>query len=157
MNIIKINKRSDNINKWTNIIYKNFINLVDNNVNHTKKEIYRILTSDHNNNYVLCNNNIFIGYIISEDIVISDGRLCCFIYYIYISSKYRGKRLSKFLLNKIIDDTYKKGISFIMLLVNNKNNKAINLYKKYNFKEDNFIETTINKNNDFIAMTLRIK
>jgi GNAT superfamily N-acetyltransferase len=52
---------------------------------------------------------------------------------IYILHQLQGKGIGKFMLNKIIDDVKPEGAKFLELNVN-RNNKALEFYKKFGFK-----------------------
>lgn len=54
---------------------------------------------------------------------------------INILDNYQGNGYSKLLMNELIKYTQENNIENITLEVNRDNTKAINLYKKYNFKE----------------------
>ncbi len=75
---------------------------------------------------------------------------------IVVSKKYRQKNIASILLNKIIDLCYEKNINEITLEVSEKNIPAINLYKKFNFKEVGLRKNYYGVNNNAIIMTLYI-
>ena len=109
-----------------------------NEVNHNKEEIRRQINSDHNRSYYLAVNNKIVAYVITEDIVIKDGRFTNFIYYLYVSSKHRYKGYSKILLDLINNETKKKGVPSIMLIVRKTNYIAQKLYKKDGFIKEEY-------------------
>uniref|UniRef100_A0A6C0ABV5 N-acetyltransferase domain-containing protein n=1 Tax=viral metagenome TaxID=1070528 RepID=A0A6C0ABV5_9ZZZZ len=147
MRIQKLNKNVNNKDKFIEIIYKNFLDLKHKDVNHNKVEIKRQIESNHNRSYYLTINNKIVAYIVSENIVVKDGRFTNFIYYLYVSSKHRGKGYSKILLDLINKETKNK-VPSIMLIVRKSNYLAQNIYKKYGF----IIEDYNGIDHDFIVM-----
>lgn len=68
----------------------------------------------------------------------------------------RHQGIGKLLLNEIIKISKENNIYLINLEVNAKNTIAINLYKKYNFKEVGLRKKYYNGQDDAILMTLKI-
>jgi len=77
------------------------------------------------------------------------------LYDIGISTDYQGKGYSKFLMNFYIELVKSNGCDTILLEVNNINNKAINLYKKFGFEEYGKRKNYYGEN-DAILMKLQV-
>lgn len=138
MNILIKNRNMKNKNKYIEIIYKNFTNLINTEVVHSKQDIQRILNSDNYYGFFLYFKNKLVGYAISEISIIQDGRKVLFLNYLYISSVYRRKGYGKLIMNKVIDYTKNElGINFIILIVEKNKISNINFYKKLGFVNEN--------------------
>lgn len=74
-------------------------------------------------------NGEIVGYLGSWLIVDE-----CHITNVAVDLKYRGLKIAKQLLIKLIDECYKKLIKYITLEVRVSNTPAINLYEKFGFK-----------------------
>lgn len=150
--VVKIDKNSDLKRRLTDIVYKNFVNLANENVVHDRDEISRILSSDKATNILIYYKNRIVAYVLSETIVIADGRLCTYIYYLYVSSKHRGKGYSKILLDAVIDHTKAQGVSYVILMTSKNNIRAKNLYKSRGFIADK----TVYVDPNFTMLTLNL-
>ena len=75
---------------------------------------------------------------------------------IVVKKSFRGKHLSTYMMNYIIDFCKSHNISNINLEVNIKNTIAISLYKKYNFKEVGLRKNYYNGTDDAVLMTLEL-
>ena len=76
---------------------------------------------------------------------------------IVVKKKYRKKGIGKELLEKIIDFSIEKNFDIIDLEVNSKNEPAINLYRKFGFKEVGLRRKYYNNIDDAILMEKNIK
>lgn len=103
--------------------------------------------NDFQKYYVYKINNEIIGFIIYS--IIYDR---CELDYIGIVDKYKNKGYAKKLMNFMIDDCKKNKCLNITLEVNEKNITAINLYKKFNFKEVAKRNNYYGKNNALLMM-----
>lgn len=75
---------------------------------------------------------------------------------IVVAKSHRQKNVGSFLLNKIINLCLENNINELTLEVSEKNIAAINLYKKFNFKEVGIRKNYYGVNNNAIIMTLYI-
>lgn len=75
--------------------------------------------------------------------------------YLYINEKYRNKGYSKRLLDFMFTDLKRKSVEIVTLEVKKSNIKAINLYKKYFFKEV-AIRKKYYKNEDGLLMVRKL-
>lgn len=115
-----------------------------------KKSIIDSLTNEKLNYFVLLKNDKVVGFfeclIISPEIELYD---------ICIDEEFQGFGYSKLLMNYLIELAKQFDVATIFLEVNSINNKAINLYSKYGFKQ-----YSIRKNyygeNDAILMKLEL-
>ena len=76
---------------------------------------------------------------------------------IVVRKKYRKKGIGKELLEKLISFSKEKNFELINLEVNSKNEPAINLYKKFGFKEVGLRKKYYNNIDDAILMEKNIK
>lgn len=118
-------------------------------------EIKNINESLKNNPFFNCykyeENNKILGYICFEDLI---DRIE--IDYIYVKPKYRNGKIGSKLIDYLIDYCIKKDKKNISLEVNEKNEIAIKLYKKYNFYEV-AVRKNYYKNDNGILMIREVK
>ncbi len=57
------------------------------------------------------------------------------IYDLYVRPQFRNRGMGSALLKNALDDLKRRGVEIVQLTVMSKNNKALNLYKKYGFTE----------------------
>ena len=76
---------------------------------------------------------------------------------IVVKKTERGKGIGDLLLKKMIDETSKLNKEMISLEVNENNIIAINLYKKYNFKQEGLRKKYYNGLSNAIIMTKRFE
>lgn len=88
------------------------------------------LNSDKLNYYILLKNDKVIGFF--ECLILPPEME---LYDIVVSKEYQGKGYSKILMDYMINLAKENYVETILLEVNSINNKAINLYLKYGFKE----------------------
>ena len=71
----KFNPLKNDIEKFVDIIYKNFVNLLKTpQLKHNKDKIRKLLLSTKMIGYLVYYNNVVIGYIIGEEKDVPDGR-----------------------------------------------------------------------------------
>lgn len=120
-----------------NIAFNNFIYLTKfPELMHTKKDITQTLQTDGNLCYLLYDNNNLIGYLIGDFRTLPDNRYAYYISYVFVSEKYRGKKLGTKLMDLIITKCKNSGTKFIVLTCDTFDSKVINFYKKYGFVID---------------------
>ena len=95
-----------------------------------KDLLYELKENPVNTMYVLEEENKVIGYL--DFWITFDSATVC---QIAIRKDYQGRHLSDLLMQEMIDDCYAKHVINITLEVRKSNIKAINLYKKFGFKE----------------------
>ena len=108
-----------------------------------------------------CDNSYVIVAKNSENIIVGFAGLKVIldeanIMNIVVKKDFRGKKISSYMLNETIQYCKNHEINAINLEVNIKNTIAINLYKKYNFKEVGLRKKYYNGIDDAILMTLEL-
>lgn len=138
----------EDINEIENISIENFDDFW--NINILRSELAK---SDSNSTYfiVCCENDIlgFVGTLkIFDEIDIMN---------IAVRKDKRKLGIGSFLLSYLIDYCKSNKIQTITLEVNKNNEPAINLYKKYNFKQTGLRKKYYNNTDDAIIMSLNLK
>lgn len=147
MGNILINKMTnEDLEKIKDNLSKNFDNFWD----------YEILKEELNSRtskYIVAkkSNNIIVGFA-GIKIILDEAEIMN----IVTKKEERHQGIGKLLLNEIIKISKENNIYLINLEVNAKNTIAINLYKKYNFKEVGLRKKYYNGQDDAILMTLKI-
>ena len=116
------------------------------NYNILKKEL-----EDQNSIYIVCKNNNEIVALAGITIILDTAELN----YIVVKKSYRGNGISFLILEKIIDFAKKNNCQHINLEVSSLNTVAINLYKKFNFKQVG-LRPNYYTNSDALLFTLDI-
>src|SRR4029078_1117072 len=91
------------INKFSEIIYNNFIELINEPVNHNKNGIEKLLLNDKMYGILVIMENKIIGYIIGEFMSLDIDRDVFYIDYIYINNKYQKNGIGSKLMIKVIE------------------------------------------------------
>lgn len=117
---------------------------------------YEILKEELNSQtskYIVAknSNNIIVGFA-GIKIILDEAEIMN----IVTKKEERHQGIGKLLLKEIIRISKENNICLINLEVNAKNTIAINLYKKYNFKEVGLRKKYYNGQDDAILMTLKI-
>lgn len=147
MENILINKMTnEDLEKIKDNLFKDFDNFWD----------YEILKEELNyrtSKYIVAkkSNNIIVGFA-GIKIILDEAEIMN----IVTKKEERHQGIGKLLLNEIIKISKENNIYLINLEVNAKNTIAINLYKKYNFKEVGLRKKYYNGQDDAILMTLKI-
>lgn len=147
MENILINKMTnEDLEKIKNNLSKEFDDFWD----------YEILKEELNSRtskYIVAkkSNNIIVGFA-GIKIILDEAEIMN----IVTKKEERHQGIGKLLLNEIIKISKENNIYLINLEVNAKNTIAINLYKKYNFKEVGLRKKYYNGQDDAILMTLKI-
>jgi ribosomal protein S18 acetylase RimI-like enzyme len=132
--------RNKTTKKLDNMIYKNFIDLVeDPKLLHTYDEINKLLHRDKVQFYVYMYQNKIIGYLIGDILPLQNGynkRNVFFINYIFVAKQFRSSGLGNFLLNFAINNATKYNLDGIMLICDTLNKKVYNWYIKRGFMLD---------------------
>ena len=147
MENILINKMTnEDLEKIKNNLSKEFDDFWD----------YEILKEELNSRtskYIVAkkSNNIIVGFA-GIKIILDEAEIMN----IVTKKEERHQGIGKLLLNEIIKISKENNIYLINLEVNAKNTIAINLYKKYNFKEVGLRKKYYNGQDYAILMTLKI-
>lgn len=140
---MKIQKfdRIDNVDKLSNIIFTNFIDLqYQGGIEFTIDSIKNNLTSTGLLGWFLINNdNKIIGYIIGDKQNLRDGRYVYYLSYFFIIPKYRGNSLGKKMLMNCLEYVKNINIKFI-LLTSEIDTNAFKLYTSLGFLYDPIIK-----------------
>lgn len=128
---------SDNGNILSYIIYKNFIELSRvKYVEHTKKYIANLLSSEQLFGYLVKFNNKIIAYLVGENTQLQDGRYVYYISYMFVVPKYRKLKIGTALLQKVVQHCKNKGINFVVLTFDTNNKILYNFYHNFGFVPD---------------------
>jgi ribosomal protein S18 acetylase RimI-like enzyme len=125
---------TNDLDRFINIIYNNFINLTKYpSLNHTKISIIELLTSDSfYGNLIYDDNNIIIGYLLGE-YKFYDNKNVYFINYIYIAKPFRNMKYGKLLIEKTKEMMNKNKLDGILLICDLQNKYNVNFYNKLGF------------------------
>ena len=159
MNILKINciktTKIKNPDILANVIYNNFKYLYNYpELQHTVKDIIKVLQSDGNFCYLLYNDKDLIGYLVGDFRVLPDNRYGYYISYVFISEKYRNKKLGSKLMNMLINECKNRGVNHIVLTCDSRDKQIISFYKKYGFKMDPNLGGNNNKIHNVYSLRL---
>lgn len=122
---------------FADTIYNNFLYLKDfPELMHTQKNIIDTLNTNEGMNYLVYFNKKLIAYLIGDFRTLSDNRYVYYVSYFYVLAAYRNQKLGSQLLQKLINKCKSKGVKFIVLTCDAKDDKAMNFYKKYGFVQD---------------------
>ena len=159
MNILKINciktTKIKNPDILANVIYNNFKYLYNYpELQHTVKDIIKVLQSDGNFCYLLYNDKDLIGYLVGDFRVLPDNRYGYYISYVFISEKYRNKKLGSKLMNMLMNECKSRGVNLIVLTCDSRDKQIISFYKKYGFKMDPNLGGNNNKIHNVYSLRL---
>ena len=119
------------------LIYYNFEYISNiKELNHNKKQIEKILKSDDSYVLFILNNNKITAYMIAQSMLLRDGRIVFYIYYLYTSPQFRNMGLASKLIEigrKIGHDNNCIGV---MLTCDTSDTKVHNYYLKKGFMPD---------------------
>jgi GNAT superfamily N-acetyltransferase len=125
------------LDNFVNIVYENFNDIANiPKLNHTHKQIKKILSSDNSHSIIIIHNKQIIGYLLGETHILQDGRHIYFINYLYVAKKFRNKNLASSMMSKIKIWCRNKKINFIMLNCDTNNKKVYDFYLKRGFMPD---------------------
>ncbi len=126
-----------------------------------EKDIFTSPWAKENYAYELSENphaNYYV-YLIEDEIVAYCGCWCLFeqaqITTIGVHPTHRNKGIAKKLMDKIITETVRLGCETLSLEVRVSNNKAINLYKQYQFEIINIRKSYYKDNNEDAYLMMR--
>lgn len=122
---------------FATVVYNNFLNLRKvANLKHTPEEIKRLLRSRRLFGFLVYDNNVLVAYLMGEKMDLNDGRLVCYVSYLYVAKKYRKKGIGEQLVKLAIGKTKEYGISFLLLKCDTTNEQICQFYKKRGFVPD---------------------
>ena len=140
---MKIQKfdRIDNIDKLSNIIFTNFIDLqYQGGIEFTIDSIKNNLSSTGLLGWFLIDgNNKIIGYIVGDKQNLRDGRYVYYLSYFFIIPKYRNHGLGKKMLANCLQHISDINIKFI-LLTSEIDTNGFRLYKSLGFGYDPIVK-----------------
>lgn len=126
-----------NMNKLITTIYKNFSDIGDKpELNHTRKEIHRLLCSPKSIIIIAVTNNIIVGYLLAEVTVVDDLKQLMHIYYIFTAPKYRGKGIASYMLDLIEKYAQEINITTLSLTFDTQDEKLEKFYLSKGFVYD---------------------
>jgi len=103
---------------------------------HTKQDIIKTLQLSGNLCFLIYDGTNLIGYLIGNHRTLPDNRYAYYISYVFVSEKYRGKKIGTKMMDLIINKCKNAGTKFIVLTCDTVDTKIINFYKKYGFIVD---------------------
>ncbi len=125
-----------------NTVYNNFVYIADiPGLDHTRKEILRLLTSDRMVSLFAYHQEKLVGYLIGEFKKLGDGRLIYYIAYMYVAPKYRAKKIGAQLIALIVKKCENWGIKYITLTCDTHDVPLFMFYKKRGFTYDPMLRT----------------
>ena len=138
---MKIRKaRKEDINQYLELVKesnKEYSKIVGKQIKTNKKKIrelfYNSIKSKEKLILIAEENNQILGYLVCS-FYISNYQKSCYMDYLFVQKKERGKGIGKLLINDINQILKNKKLEKCRLDVNVKNISAINLYKKLGFK-----------------------
>jgi len=129
--------KTSNLELFATVIYKNFINLLPyKQLQHTKQEIYRILTSDNAKVILVMVNKKMAAYLIGEIMKLNDGRIVFYINYIFTSKLFRNRGFGSALMKVVENIVKNENLDGIMLTCDTENKYVYDFYIKKGFMPD---------------------
>ena len=121
---------------------------VNENLSKQVKELFNKLNSEINqidlSELFNPKNDIVFAYCLHDEKLSGMALMSCYsvisgykgwVEDVVVDNKYRGKGLGRKLMNKLLEEGKKKGLSEILLFSNEKRQAAISLYKSLDFKQ----------------------
>ena len=118
------------------------------NLSKQVKELFNQLNSEINQKDLLAlfnsKNDIIFAYCMDGDKMAGMALMCAYtvisgykgwVEDVVVDNNYRGKGLGRKLMNKLLEEGRRKGLSEILLFSNEKRQAAISLYKSLDFKQ----------------------
>jgi hypothetical protein len=123
-----------------NIVYNNFIHLASHSrLSHNAETIHRLFNSELSFFMSASIDGSLIGYILGEYMNLNhindaDNRNVCYISYIYVCDRYRGKSIATNMMKILFSDSMK--INGWMLVFDTHKKNLRDFYSKLGFKPD---------------------
>lgn len=122
---------------FVDIIYNNFIDLVDEpKLMHNKEKILELLQSSNSVLIISMNKNTMNGFILSEIMELDDRRQVLYISYIYIAKTLRTNGLGGKLMNIAESYASKNNCLGVMLIFDTHNTSLVRFYEKRGYMLD---------------------
>lgn len=126
-----------NLMKFVDVVYRNFDNLADETkLNHTQREVGRLLTSPKAIIIIGTINNVIECYLIAEVTVIENLRQLMHIYYIFTAPVNRGRGFSTYMLNMLQKYAKELNINALTLTFDTYNKDLERFYTNNHFVYD---------------------
>jgi GNAT superfamily N-acetyltransferase len=123
--------------KFMDVIYRNFEELVPyTELNHTRYEIARILTSPKSIIIIGTLDGQIISYLLAEVTVVENLRQLMHISYLFTSPVYRGRGIASYMLNLIQDYAEEQNIGALSLTFDTYDTKLEKFYFNNYFTYD---------------------
>lgn len=137
-------RKIGNPHPFADTIYRNFEYLSGiEQLSHNRDEIVRLLTDDNFIGFLIYDNEgKIIAYLVGEIKHLVDGRNVYYISYIFVSDKFRNRRLGSQLLDILADKCRELNAKFIVLTCDSYNKIAYNFYIKRGFTVDSLLRTS---------------
>jgi ribosomal protein S18 acetylase RimI-like enzyme len=134
--------KTANLTLLIETVYDNFINLSKHpKLNHTRENIKKILKSDNSYVIFILENKKIIGYLVAQSVLLNDGRLVFYIYYLFTSNKFRNMGIASKLLEFSKNISNKDNCIGIMLTCDTEDVKVYDFYLKKGFMPDMLMRT----------------
>lgn len=126
-----------NLTKFVEVVYRNFEELADTpSLNHTRREIARLLTSPKGICIIAIIDGQMVGYLIAEVTVVENLRQLMHIAYLFTSPVYRGKGIATYMLNLIQVYAQQQNINTLSLTFDTYNKPLEKFYLNNHFVYD---------------------
>ncbi|VBB18310.1 N-acyltransferase [Yasminevirus sp. GU-2018] len=123
--------------KFIEVVYRNFEELnTSPELNHTRYEISRVVTSRKSFVLIATINGLIVGYILAEATTVENLRQLMHIYYLYTSPTYRGHGIATYLMNVLQKYSQKLNIPAISLTFDTYNKQLEKFYLANGFVYD---------------------
>jgi len=123
--------------KLIEVVYRNFEELnTSPELNHTRNEIARVITSPTSITIIGSINGIISCYLIAGLTQLDDLKTLMHIHYIYTSPMYRGNGLATYMLNLIEKYSIAMGIGYLSLTFDTYDKKLEEFYMNNGFMYD---------------------
>ena len=138
--IKEVRKFTSDITPFANVIYNNFKYISQfPELNHNVEEIKNLLTNNKMMGLLIYNKKSIIGYLVGEYKILNDGRSVYYVEYMYISPKYRNRKLGTQLMNILNKKCKLYGVKYITLTCDSMDRKVYTFYTKRGFKMDHYL------------------
>lgn len=123
--------------KFIEVVYRNFEQLNSSpELNHTRYEISRIVTSKNSFILIATINGLIVGYILAETTTVENLRQLMHIYYLYTSPTYRQHGIATYMLNLLQKYSHELNISAMSLTFDTYDKKLETYYIDTGFVYD---------------------
>ncbi len=142
LTVREVRKITTDVSPMVDVIFKNFEYLTKfPDLKHNKSEIRRLLLNRDMMGLFVYHNNKMVAYLVGEHMRLSDGRYVYYISYMYVSPKYRGKKIGSQILNMLMDKCKQNNMRYIVLTCDRADKRVCEFYIKRGFKVDSMLKT----------------